>query len=200
MADLLRLATFVAFLALGALVVRTSGAARRRAVNALIAYVLAIHALLLAARSDDWPFTLYPLIVKLSDGNGDYRKITFFGVDAAGREWAVDPDAWSPVSPPVLMQWFVSTFPRLSDSDRGSAKRFLLHQADARRAAIVARSRAPKRSILGPLAAPDWWDYARPAAVSPTPFVALRVYEEHFRPRERMAGVAGTRTLLLDGR
>src|SRR5260370_11109011 len=108
MMEVVPLATFLAFLSIGAVVAFTRGRTRIVAVNLLLVYVLGLHALLLVTARDDWPFTIYPLIEKVSNGEGIYRKIVFYGVDDTGREWPVDPDAWSPVSPPVLMQWSVT--------------------------------------------------------------------------------------------
>ena len=189
MIELLRLATFAVFLGLGAWVAfaRTR---RRRAVQLLILYVLGIHGAVVLTGRDDWPFTGYPLIQKRSRGDEVYREIVFYGVDARGREWEVDPRAWQPASRPVLMQWFVTVFPRLDTAQRERAGAFLLAKAE--------QARTRKRGFT--LAAPDWWDYTVPPR-APSPFVTLRVYEERFKPRDRMRGApADARTLLLEAR
>lgn len=200
MIEILRLGMFVGFLLLGGGVALAKGQLRRRAVHALILYILGIHALLLMAARDAWPLTTYPLITKVSHADTVYRKIVFYGVDAAGREWPADPDSWSPVSPPVLMQWVVSVLPKLPADQKSVAGRFLLARAEQRRSAIVRNERIPKQRFLGPLAAPDWWIYSRPAATSATPFVSLRVYVEEFTPRGKLAGRPPIARTLLDGR
>lgn len=182
MIEVLRLATFLVFLALGAIVAITR---KRQAVIALIAYIVAIHAMLVITNHDDWPFTGYPLIEKVSRGDAEYRKVVFYGVDANGREWLVDPDAWSPVSPPVLMQWFVAVFPKLTPARQQEAGRFLLAKTDTRKPHI-------------PGAAPDWWSYTHPAERPSGKFAKLRVYLETFTPRGKLAGAPSRRMLMLE--
>lgn len=201
MSEVLRSSTFVMFLALGFLAAALRDPGRRRyAVDALILYVLAIHAFLALAGKDAWPFTTYPLIQKTSHGEREYRKIVLYGVDGGGSEWEVDPDAWSPVSPPVLMQWFVADYPALTGAEREESLRFLLRKAEQQRQRRVRHLRPAKQRLLHSLAAPDWWLYRRPEAVSAKPFVALRVYAEHFSPRTSLSGVAPRRELMAEGR
>jgi hypothetical protein len=197
MVDILRLCTFLAFLALGARVAAASGSKRRRALDQWIAYLLAVNTFVVLTQRDDWPFTHYPLISKRSEPDRVYDKIVFRGVDALGREWDIGPEAWSPVSPPVLMQWFKATYPGLSVNARRQATAFLLDKAEASRRAAIAGHWVGRHLWLGPLAAPDWWLYRPVAAIAPSPYAGVRVYEASFRPEERVLLGTAPRERLL---
>src|SRR5687767_653292 len=95
--QLARLALLVAFAALGIRVRRARGAqARRAAVHALLAYTLAVHGLAAATGADVWPFSAYPqMAVDVSDHETTYSVLELKGIDEDGREWNVEPGAFS---------------------------------------------------------------------------------------------------------
>jgi hypothetical protein len=202
MIDLIRLLMFLTFVAgCGAIAFSRTFEQRKARVQLLAAYLLVVHAALVITGRDAWPFTTYPLIQKTSRGTTVYQKYTFFGVDAAGREWPVDPDSFSPVAPAVMMQWSLGVRPRLSPDAQDRAGQFLLARAESRRRRMLAGEVSPDGRFLGPLYASDWWVYTRPEAVSPTPFAGLRLYREEFRPRDRFAGRGDVgRSLVLEVR
>lgn len=202
MIDILRLLMFLTFVALGGSIALSRSESRRQSLVQLLAiYVLLVHAALVMTGRDAWPFTTYPLIQKTSNGTVVYQKFTFVGVDAAGREWPLDPDSFSPVAPAVMMQWCLGIRPQLSSEQQLRAGAFLLRKAENRRQRQLSGEASPDGRFLGPLYAPDWWVYSRPAATSPTPFVGLRMYREDFRPRDRFAGKPDVaRTLIMDVR
>jgi hypothetical protein len=175
--QLARLATFLAFIVLGVRIIRTDGAVRRRAVNMLIIFVLLVQAALIVGQNEAWPFAMYPMMaVRATDRATPHNGLSFRVVDDTGREWPVDPLAWSPLYPQSVMGWFEVTYPRVGDNDRTAAMRFLLERAEvARSKAIRGKRFYGNRALLGPLAAPDTnlYSYAPP---SPRTLRALRVY------------------------
>src|SRR5207237_1027073 len=60
--QLVRLAIFAGFILLGLRIsiVRVEG--RRRAINALLVYVLLVQAALIVAQNEAWPFAMYPMM------------------------------------------------------------------------------------------------------------------------------------------
>jgi hypothetical protein len=185
--DLLRLGSFVVFVVLGFSVLRKSDVAqRRRAINLLLIYVLAVNLVIGVSQRDAWPFSPYPLMRGVWNGTWIYQKLAPVALDAAGREWEVDPRSWAPVFPFVLQEWFNVIFPELSAPRKRQALEFLFDRAERTRNRLAQGRRVGNERILGSLTAPDWWLYRRVDAVSPAPYVAIRFYREWWRPYERL--------------
>ena len=175
-----------AFVALGACLpfLRHSGL-RRRAVNALILYVLALHAFVAATQTDGWPFSAYRLMAADATVHDDRRSmLAFRAVGGDGREWDVDPMAWSPLYPQAVTGWFVLHFRQATEAQKREAMGFLLEKAETARRDRVAGLRVGNERLLGPLAAPDINLYRPAAAVAPEPLAALRLYEVFWTPTE----------------
>jgi hypothetical protein len=181
------LAAFLGFLALGARVRWSPPPARRRRVQALVAYVLGAHALAVALTWDAWPFTSHTIAVGRVRGEAPLCTTEAFGVDAGGREWRVDPYAFMPVYDSVLQYWWDTRGVPLPLWAQHHALRFLGTQAEAARAAQARGDRIGPARALGPLGAPYWLLLPRPAAVSPEPYLGLRLYRVCGLPRDRAA-------------
>jgi hypothetical protein len=102
--------------------------------------------------------------------------IAFRGVDARGREWDVEPLAWSPLFPQAVMGWFEVGFPRATPREREEVGRFLLERAEAARKGKRAGDRIGNERLLGPLSAPDTNLSRSVGEAAPEPLVGLRVY------------------------
>ncbi len=195
-----RLLLFAVFIGFAFRVSRAADPAlRRRRINGLILFLLAVNAGVILLRTDAWPFSPYPMMaVDATDHSNVRTMIAFRAVDRQGREWKVDPLAWSPLFPQAIMGWFETVYPLASPADRKEVARFLLARAEAARASRVAGRRVGNERWLGFLAAPDtnlYWD------VRPTPteaLVSLRVYRFFWRPTELAADPSrfGRRLLL----
>jgi len=144
-------------------------------VIALFGYVIAVHAALVFAKRDAWPFSTVGVF--LESGN-EYRPLSsprFVGVDAAGQEHAIDPRAWSPVSDRTLGTWWLMNRWKLTDADKDAALAFLLRKAQAPRAPFAI--------------APNWYsvDVTPPPAPPPA---AIRVLLVTRVPAEKVANGA----------
>ena len=189
--DSLRFLSFLIFVALGLVLVRTREPLRRRKrLNRFLVYFLLVSFVVGFSQRDDWPFSPYPLMRGLWSGSFLYHKITLIGVDATGHEWELDSRTWSPIFPLVLQEWFNDTYPLLSDEGRSTALRFLLARAEATRQRQITGAWIGNETLLGPLTAPDWWLYRRLTMVSPTPFMTIRIYRDSWRPDEKVADPA----------
>jgi len=177
------LAAFAIFVALGVRVLTSAAERRRRAINHLLAYTLGVHAFLLIAQKDAWPFSVYPMMAAVSRNRSDqHQMIVARGVDAQGREWPVDPIAWSPLYPSSTLAWFDVGYPSASAAERQSVMRFLLERAEkARRQRAAGEAFIGNRALLGPLAAPDTNLYGA-VSPAPMPFRALRIYRVFWNP------------------
>src|SRR5688572_16182124 len=156
MSQLVSLACFIGFLYLGLRVRRASGAARRGAVNALIAWAGGLTVLSGLTHWDNWPFTRNVIAVGRPRPERPICMTEFAGVGAEGRESRVDPYSWAPVYDSVLQYWFEQGYASLPPHDQREAMGFLLQRAEAARA-----RRAQGRAIgyerrLGALASPYW--------------------------------------------
>jgi hypothetical protein len=110
--------------------------------------------------------------------------LVFRAVDEAGREWQVDPDAWSPLYPQNLTAWMNVVGSRRPALERDEAMRYLLRRADeARRRRVAGDRYIGNSAVLGPLAAPDI-DLLPAAAPSPLRYRALRLYMQSWLPSE----------------
>lgn len=197
MSELLRLGSFLVFLALGARVRRIRGGApRRRAVNVLLGYSVALSLLAGATQRDDWPFSSHTIAVGRPRLDAPICMTEFSGVDASGGEWRIDPYSWSPLYDSILQFWFEQRYERLSSEAQGGVLRFLLAKAEAARARLASGKRIGFERRLGPAASPYWLLLPRrPAA--PTAYVRLRVQRACWTaasPQQR------TRTLLAEHR
>lgn len=169
---------FLLFVTLGARVLAAGQrAGRRRAVNLLLVYTVAVSSMVAVSQKDAWPFSTYRLIQGLWGADVIYKQIVIRGVDGDGREWAVDPLAWSPTFPLVVQEWLSRTYPRVAPAQQTRAARFLLERAENARRLRARGERVGNERLLGQFAAPDWWRYRPVAEVPAGPFVGLRAYE-----------------------
>lgn len=197
--DLARLFCFLLFLFLGTRIARaTTPADRRRRISVFIAFTVGIHLAVGITQRDAWPISPYPLMRGVWSERWQYSKVVLVGVDTAGREWPIDPMAWSPVFPLVLQEWFVTHYPALSPGSRRVALDFLLSKAEHARQDIIHGRRTGGEKLLGPLTAPDWWLYERVRVASPEPIERLRVYREVWFPTVRAQDPSAFGRQLID--
>ena len=177
MADLVRLASFLAFLALGWRVQRLGGGpARRRAVHQLLAYVVAVNLAVGVLQWDDWPFTSHTIAVGRARADSRVCATTLYGLDGDGREWRLDPYTFTPVYDSILQYWVEQALPRLDEAQRGRVLAFLLARAEeSRRRLAAGRAIGPQR-LLGDHGADYWLRLPRKERVPPGPYARLRVY------------------------
>jgi hypothetical protein len=178
MINALRLSSFFIFVALGLALSFVADRGRRRVfVNVFLAYVLALNAFVVVGQKDAWPFSPYGLMTVDSSRRGVVRSmIAFRGVDGHGREWDIEPLAWSPLFPPAIMGWFEVNFPRATTEARDEVGRFLLDRAEEARRRRRAGAPIGNERLLGPLSAPDTHQ-SRPAIETASePLVGIRVY------------------------
>jgi hypothetical protein len=178
MIHVLRLSTFLAFVGLGLILPFVEKARRRRIwTNAFLAYVLALNGFVALAQTDAWPFSPYRMMAVDSRARGVERSmVAFRAVDERGREWDIEPLAWSPLFPQAIMGWFEVGFPRATPEEREGVGRFLLERAEEARRTRRSGGWIGNQRLLGPLAAPDT-NLSRPAREAPEgPLVGLRVY------------------------
>lgn len=183
MGEVARLLSFLVFVALGARVA-AGGPARPRALQILLAYVCALALGVGLSQRDAWPFSSYPIAAGLAGGGDRQTWIEFCGVDADGREWTVDPRAWSPLAHQTVQLWFERSWARLPEHQRRDAGLFLLDRAEAARTRLAGGAPVGRERVLGPLAAPDWsLLHGVDAPVPSTPLRRLRIYEHAWVPR-----------------
>ncbi len=192
MAELLRLATFLVFVALGLRVRRRQGAARRRAVEHLIACTLALSAAAGVLQWDDWPFTSHTIAVGRARADSRVCQTRFYGLDAGGREWRLDPYSFTPVYDSILQYWIEQALPRLPEAQRVRVLEFLLARAEESRRRLAKGRAIGSERLLGPAGAPYWLVLPRVPAVPPGPYAGLRVYSGCWTPaallRDKGAG------------
>jgi hypothetical protein len=199
MLHLLRFFAFLCFLFLGARIRLSASGGRRRAIQQFLVYVLAVSWAVGMLQRDAWPFSPYPLMRGIWDGDFVYEKVVPQGLDADGREWPIDPLSWSPLFPLVLNEWILHHYPRLSPPEQVRVAEFFLERAENARARRAANEPIGPEVWLGRLAAPDWWLYRPATAASPRPFTGIRIYLESWQPRRRLADPqAFSRRLLLE--
>jgi hypothetical protein len=184
----IRALSFLLFVLLAIRVRRAADpAGRHRRVQQLLGYVLAMSVAVVLLRTDDWPFSPYPMMaVDATDHTRLQTIVAFRAVDRDGREWLVEPLAWSPLFPQTVMWWYESAYPFASPADREAAAKFLLVRAESARQDRFAARRVGNERWLGPLAAPDM-NILGDAPKAPAPFVALRVYRLFWHPTELAA-------------
>lgn len=178
MVHVLRLGSFLIFVAMGLVLPFVRTQARRRAwTNALLLYVLALNAFVVLAQTDAWPFSPYRMMAVDARSRGVARSmIAFRVVDGRGREWDLEPLAWSPLFPQAVMGWFEVGFPRATPREREEAGRFLLDRAEEARRKRRDGAWIGNERLLGPLSATDT-NLSRPSReASPDRLARLRVY------------------------
>jgi hypothetical protein len=183
--QLVRLAIVAGFVVAGVRVMRAPAERRRNRINQLLAYVIVVHAAIAIAQNDAWPFTMYPMMaVDSTDRTAVHNGLSFRVVDESGKEWPVDPLAWSPLYPQSIMGWFEVSYAKATQAQRNDVLRFLLARAERARQHSVRNDRFyGNAALLGPLAAPDTNLYAEVHA-SAQPLRALRVYRVFWIPSE----------------
>lgn len=188
MSQLLRLASFLILLALGTRV-RSSRdrTARRRAVNLLLGYVLALSGAVGVSQQDAWPFTCHQIAVGRPRADSRVCQTRFYGLDASGAEWRLDPWSWTPVYDSILQFWIEQGLPRLSEEQRERALAFLLARAERSRARLAADQPLGSERLLGPAGAPYWLLLPRSTSVPGLPYAGLRIEAACWLPVERLA-------------
>ena len=201
MSQLLSLACFAVFLALGGAVTRARGAARRRAAGRLIAWTAGLTVVAGLTHRDNWPFTRHVIAVGRPRPERPICMTEFAGVGASGAESRIDPYSFSPVYDSVLQYWFEQGHAALDEAGRRESLGFLLERAEAARERRARGERIGFERRLGPAASPYWLLLPRPAAVPAEPFAALRVYRVCWTAPERLADRgAGRRALVAEHR
>jgi hypothetical protein len=188
LSQLLRLASFLLLLALGARVRRSRDpAARRRAVNLLLGYVLAVSGAVGVSQQDFWPFTCHQIAVGRPRADSRVCQTQFYGLEASGAEWRLDPWSWTPVYDSILQFWADEGLPRLDDEQRERALAFLLARAERSRARRAAGLPLGRERLLGPAGAPYWLLLPRQTRVPEHPYTALRIDAACWLPAEKLA-------------
>jgi hypothetical protein len=188
LSQLLRLASFLLLLALGARVRRSRDpAARRRAVNLLLAYVLAVSGATGVSQQDFWPFACHQIAVGRPRADSRVCQTEFYGLEASGAAWRLDPWSWTPVYDSILQFWVEQGLPRLSAAQRERALAFLLARAERSRARLAAGKPLGHERLLGAAGAPYWLLLPRRTSVPDSPFSGLRVDTACWLPSERLA-------------
>src|SRR5688572_2257910 len=151
MLELLRLASFLGFLALGLRVRMTpadDGPARRRAVARLLAYVLVLSVAVGVSQVDDWPFASHTIAVGRARADSRVCRTEIFGLDDAGGEWRLDPYSFTPVYHSILQYWLEQAPRRLPEPQRERALAFLLERAEeSRRRLAAGKALGPERRL-----------------------------------------------------
>ena len=176
MSHLAALLAFVVFLALGVRVRRAREAARPKRVQALLAYVLGVHALAVALTWDAWPFSSHTIAVGRVRVAAPPCTTEFVGIDAAGREWRLDPYTFMPLYASVLGYWWDAEGTHRPLWAQHHALAFLGTHAEESRARQAQGGAIGPQRWLGPLGAPYWLLLPRAEAVSPAPYDGLNVY------------------------
>jgi hypothetical protein len=200
MADLVRLASFLAFLGLGLRVMRLGqGPARRRAIHRLLAYVVVLSGAAGILQWDDWPFTSHTIAVGRARPDSRVCATMLYGVDADAREWRLDPYTFTPVYDSILQYWLEQGLPRLDEPQRRRALSFLLERAEESRRRLAAGRALGHERVLGPLGAPYWLLLPRSRAASPSPYSGLRAYSSCWTVAEG-PGLSTARQLTVEYR
>jgi hypothetical protein len=197
MPQLLRLASFLLFLALGARVrLSREPAARRRAVHALLAYVVGLSGLVGVVQVDDWPFASHTIAVGRARADSRVCQTQFYGVDRAGGEWRLDPWSWTPVYDSILQVWLERNLARLPPESRERVLGFLLARAERSRARLAAGRPLGRERLLGRAGAPYWLLLPRALDVPAGPYAGLRAYAACWLPGEKLASPQGVARVL----
>jgi len=185
-AQVLRTVPFALFLVLGARVaLARDEVVRRRRVNVLFVGVLAIQAIVGATQIDAWPFSPHRLMAAdVRQRSAPVTVIALRGLDSDGREWRIDPLAWSPLYSADISDWFEVVAPRAAPSERDAVLAFLYARAEEARRLRAAGRRVGNERWLGPLAAPDIFVAPPSEGPPPGPFAGLKVYRLTWNPAD----------------
>lgn len=186
MLQILRLFAYLAVIATGALIAASRGRRRRAAVVFLFAYIALLDGVALATKKEMWPFGNYQAAHGRASVDVMIWRIDFVGVDAAGREWVLDPWAFDSVYRIPLQLWAFSYMRALPHDQRQQALAWLLETAERSRQRMSAGKRVGAERWLGPFALPSWYALTREHAVSPEKFTALRLYHVEWTARRRV--------------
>jgi hypothetical protein len=188
LSQLLRLASFLLLLVLGARVRRSrEPAARRRAANLLLAYVLAVSGAAGVSQQDFWPFTSHQIAVGRPRADSRVCQTQFYGLDATGSAWRLDPWTWTPVYDSILQFWVDQGLPLLNAEQRDRALGFLLSRAERSRVRLAAGLPLGRERWLGPGGAPYWLLLPRQTRVPDGPYAGLRIDSACWLPAEKLA-------------
>ncbi len=186
--SLVQLAAFLVFVVLCAAIPSArERTQRRRRIVALAAYLVVTNLAIGITQKDAWPLTNYRLMHGLVNPMSEEWRVGFFGVDRSGREWRIDPHTWRAISDWHLQFWVLKQFENSSPAEREEVLRHLLWLAEKDRAFVTARGRLPNHSLLGPLAAPQWWLWNREPRVPREPYAKIRLYKEIWTFEDKLA-------------
>jgi hypothetical protein len=188
--DLLRLGCFLVFVALGLFAARGRVPGARRRSDALIAFVLAVTAVVGLVQQESWPFTQWSLV-----SGTPARQMTSLeveGTDASGRGYVIDLRVLQPLAPEEFASWLKANERRLGPRGEESLGRFLLQRAEEGRRRMLERGRvAPNQWLLGPADAPyhfhDAKTWTSTAQIPSSPFTGLRAWFLEWDVDERYA-------------
>jgi hypothetical protein len=191
--DLLRLALFATFVALGVAAMR---ARARPRVDRLLAFVLGLSLAVGLTQVEAWPFTNWALVHSLAPTTVTSWELE--ATDASGRVWPVDARVLQPLAPEEFGAWMMARVPSAPEDARARLGEFLLERAEAgRRDLRAGRVVGRNERLLGPLAAPFHFQQKRvwhsAADVPAAPFVSVRmnlltwVVEERATDESRVA-------------
>lgn len=178
--DVCRLGVFAIFVVLGLLAARRRDPGeRRKRVDVLLVYMLALTGVVGLLQQESWPFTQWALVSGLAPQRG--RSLEVQGLDAAGRAYTVDLRVLQPLAPEEFASWLHANLPRLGPAGEASVARFLLRRAELGRSRLVhGQGVAPNQWLLGALAAPYHFHDAKTwrarAQVPETPFTGVRAF------------------------
>lgn len=187
---------FLAFVVSGLLITRGRCALLRQsdraAVNVFLCVALFVSTAAGLSQHDMWPFSSWKMMTGLTPpATPTLPTLTIVGVEFSGAEQEVDYRAWKPLSPEELDSWLRHAFFRLDPIARSHIGSYLLDRAnEARQEALSAGGLTYSNRWLGPLTAPTHllhpkiWSQVE--KVPPTPFVALRIYEDSWNLEERL--------------
>jgi len=184
--QILRLFAYLAVIATGALIAASRGRRRRAAVVFLFAYIAALDGVALITKKELWPFGNYQALHGRAHLDVNIWRIDFAGVDAAGREWVLDPWAFDSVYRVPLQLWADAYMRTLTHDERQQTLAWLLDTAERNRQRMAAGRRVGAERWLGAFALPNWYALKREPAVSPEKFTALRMYHVEWTASRRV--------------
>ena len=204
MRDLIRVSTFLGYVAFGLVAAWQARGGRRTAartaLNAFLLYTLAVSFGAGLVQVDLWPFSTWPLVAGIHPPVAVHNRLVV--IDRDGRERDVDYRAWQPFVIEELLAWADGRMLQLAPADRDRAAAFLLELAErgAARAAHGDQVGYFTRA-WGPLAAPTFllhpklW--SQPSAAPPLPLAGLRFYREKWNLDARLRNPAAVERVLM---
>jgi hypothetical protein len=177
LSQFLYLAFFLFFVFLIVMLRASSGdRGRRRMVAATAGYFVLIHLLLIVTQRDAWPFAGHGLFYYRGDAKRLFSNLSFVAVTRTGHEFEIDSRSWSPIHERTLQQWWFAYFGGLDGRQQAAVLDFVLRRAEAERAQRQRGENVGNRRLLGPFAAPYWYEAQQTPASSPERYERLRVY------------------------